>query len=168
MTPGQRRFVIGLIAVVAVLLMGLYLWSRPLARDKVEALGDVARTVGDAGMHQAVVIQCGGKVFRAKHNLDVITRVAGYVATIGSNTGVYMAVADAAADAPAECPVLDELLDLALMKQSESATLIGLIETACREKSPDEMERWQATYRRLHDQREYLTVEDALAALVKG
>ena len=168
MTQGQQRFAIGLIAVVGVLFLGFYMWSRPPARDKVDALGDVVRTVGDADMHHGVVIQCGKKVFRARHNLDIITRVAGIVGTVGSNTMVYMAVADAAADAEAECPVLDELLDLALMKQSESMTLIGLIETACAEKSSQDEVLWAETFQYLYDRREYPSVEEALAALQKG
>ena len=100
---------------------------------------------------------------RARHNLDVITRAAEYVGSIGSDTGVFLAIADAAAAADDECPELERVLDLAVRNTRGTAVLIPLCEVICSGGTPEQMTAREAILHRLETTAVYPDAATALA-----
>ena len=149
-------------SVVAVIgLAGLWAFSSSF-RTKGRALSDVGGTLVSADCNYGPVVDCGGVVLRAKHNLNVVTRAADYLVAVGGNTKVFMEIARIAADAEAECPRLNEVLDLAVMKRSESMHVLALARSACRLQTEEQIAQWQRVYDELAASAEYTSVEAGL------
>ncbi|MFO7652742.1 MAG: hypothetical protein R6X25_02865 [Candidatus Krumholzibacteriia bacterium] len=137
----------------------------PQLAQRRAAIASIFDELRGGDNHHIRVVECGGLAFRAPYNHAVIERAAHYVATLGSNTSVYMAIARIAANAPAECPRLAAVLDLAVMRQSESQAIVELARRACRFTSPADEQAWQRAYESLVATAEYPSVEMALSKL---
>jgi hypothetical protein len=158
----MRRYLIIGLAICLILLSGLTLLSS-LFQAKLSALGDVGQTLVEADYHYLAIVECGGRVLKAKHNLPVIRRAAEYIATTGSNTQVYRQIARLAAQADHECERLEAVLDLAVRRTSESRPILTLAAMACAPLTPEQDAAWQRIYDALAVSAEYPSVEAALA-----
>ena len=132
---------------------------------KREALGEVGKTLVSADYHHFLVIKNGAKVIKAQYNIAVITRATEYIGSLGSNTGLYREIVRVAADADHECEKLEAVLDLAIMRSSNSMTIVALAESACRIETPAQEEAWQKAYDLMLEGAEYSSVEEGLAVL---
>ena len=139
--------------------------GNPQCAVKRGALGDIGKTFVSADYHHFLVIQNGGKVIKAKHNIAVITRGTEYIGSLGSNTGVYRKIVQVASEADHECEKLEALLDLAIMRRTDSMTIVALAEGACRIETPAQEEAWQKAYDTMLEGAEYASVEEALEIL---
>ncbi len=139
--------------------------GNPQCAVKRGALGDVGKTLISADYHHFLVIKNGGRVIKAKHNIPVITRATEYIGSIGSNTGVYRRFVSIAAEADHECAQLEAALDLAIMRTSNSGSVLALAESACLVETSEQEEAWQRAYEKLLAGAEYKSVEEALVAL---
>lgn len=155
-----------ILSALGVLLSFVILWTiiDSDVRDRLGALGSVGRTLVNADQAQLPLIECGGMALRADHNRAVITRAADMIIAVGSNTGVFMRIAEYAAEADHECPLLDEVLDLAVCKTSESDYVLALAEAACRVETAEQEAVWRAHFDEIAATAEYPDVETALAA----
>ena len=151
---------IGILFVIAILVA-------PRSPEKTSALGTICSQFLRADYNRIQVLECGNLALNATHNLSVIKGAAGYLAILGSNTKVYLEIARLAEASDTECEHLGEVLDLAVMKQSESQSIIALAKTVCAISSPDAEEAWQEQYDYLRSRAEYSSVESALAAMRK-
>lgn len=151
-------------AFLLVLFLVLLGFSTPEFGEKYGALGSVGHTLLDARRDQGHILQVGGALVGARHNLDVVTRAARYISEIGSNTRVFRGIAEVAAEADEECERLDAVLDLAVMRTSESMTILALARSACNLETPEQEAQWQAVYDAMLADAEYPTLEAALAA----
>ena len=149
--------------VFSILLVALL--TLPNYSAKRSALGSVGRSLFTAHGHQLCIIESGGRILKAKYNLSVITRANEYIATLGSNTLVYRSIARVAADTDCECELLDSVLDLAVVRRSESRTIIALAESACRIETEKQRENWQEVYDEMLAGAEYPSVDIALTSM---
>jgi hypothetical protein len=130
------------LAVVVVLMM----LAVPRCGDKGAALGQLGNRLVHTDHHQIPLVQCGGHLLRAEHNLEVIERCADLAAARTSGTSVYVALARIAADADHECPLLPEVVDLASRLDSDSDRLLAVAEAACRVTTPEQERVWREYY----------------------
>lgn len=163
---GWTALVAGIVVIVVVALVvaGSERGPGPGVADRWNDLGAVARLATKADHNQAVVMRCGEFVFRARFNLDVIRLAADYVARIPDGTPAFVAIARAAAEAEAECPELRELLDLAVRRRSETATIVALARDACDQRPDAVAARRRKLLAELAATAEYSTTAEALAA----
>jgi hypothetical protein len=156
---------IALITLLALVIMAGCLWVlSPGFQAKVRALDDVGKTLATSDCNQLPVVECGGRVFEAKHNIELIGRTADYMVAVGGNTKVFLEIAEIAAAAGDECPRLARVLDLAVVKRSESARVVALARTACELRSEDQLAAWRQEFDRLWSTAEYTSVEEGLTA----
>ncbi|MBU2500278.1 hypothetical protein KJ682_03000 [bacterium] len=155
---------IGWAGLAVFLVWALIVARSPDFVPKVKAMKSVGGTLVGARSNQAPVFVCGGKVIKARHNIAVIARAADFIVTVGSNTGVFMGIATIAEESDHECPLLEEILDLAVRKQSESATILALAGWACRVETPEQELQWRKAFDQVAATAEYPTVEAALDA----
>lgn len=158
----MKRIVWFIAAFFAVLLVLLAV-SSPRFGEKYGALGSVGQTLLGADYNQVPIVQCGGILITARHNISVVTRAAEYISILGSNTGVFLEIAQIAAEADSECARLADVLDLAVMRSSESMITIALAKNACRLETPEQQAAWQQLYDSMLAGAEYPSVEAALA-----
>ena len=158
-----KKAVLSAVTILVVLFVGLWSLSSSF-RGKVTALGDVGGTLVSADCNYVPVVQCGAVVLKAEHNVDVITQAADYLVAVGGNTQVFMEIAKVAANAEAECPRLDKVLDLAVMKQSESVRVLALARSACGVQTEEQVAQWESEYEALVATAEYASVEAGLAS----
>jgi hypothetical protein len=151
-------------AAMAVSLALIVLFS-PHLQPKREALGTVIGSLFTGANHPLAVLESSGRVITSRHNLPVITRATEYIATLGSNTSVYREVARIAAAADGECPRLEKVLDLAVVRQSDSQRIVALAEAACSGQTPEQEAAWQRSYDALWATAMYPSVEAALVAM---
>jgi len=151
-------------SIGGVLLLVVVVATTPQLAQRVGAMGSIWKEAVGSDKHLVPIIQCGNLALRAEHNHAVIERAAHYAATMGSGTKVFMDIARAAAAAESECPRLDEVLDLAVRRTSESYRIIALAESACRIETPVQEAAWQQYYDDLLAGAEYGSIAEALAA----
>jgi hypothetical protein len=151
----------GALVVAFLVLLG---FSTPEFGQKYRALGSVGHTLLSSSRHQAPILKCGSFLISARYNVDVVTRCAEYISTVGSNKRVFLEIAEVAAEADRDYPRLDDVLDLAVMRSSESMTVIALARSVCRLETAEQEEQWQAVYDAMREGAEYPSLEAALAA----
>ncbi len=154
------------IIVAISTLMVVFIISSPQFKRKAGALGSVGQTLINADCNYIPVVECGGIAMQAEFNLQVITQAAEYLEAVGGNTQVFLTIARIASETQEECPRLASLLDLAVMKTSESMTIIALAESACRIETPEHEEAWQSVYHTMLESAEYSSVAEALSDAV--
>jgi len=123
----KRRFWI----ICAVVVLATAVLIGPRLRGKGQVLAALWGEIAGGGNHPGQVVRCGVLAIRAEHNLDVIQRAAHYVAVLGMHTGAFVHVAEVAARAESECPRLEDILDLAVMRTSETVWVLDLADRAC-------------------------------------
>ena len=121
----RTRLLSVLVLATALGILVVDTWRNPPSAEKFRALRAVFGTLTTADGNQAVVLRCGERLLQARHNLEVITRAAGYASSLGDNTPVFMAIVEAAAAAESECPELAALLDIAVRRRSEAQAIIA-------------------------------------------
>ena len=153
-----------LTVTVLLLLLLAVMWAfNATFRDRADALGDVGKTLVSADCNQVPVVRCGAELFKAEHNIDIVTRAADYLVAVGGNTSVFLEIARIAAEADDECPRLNDVLDLAVMKQSESMRVLALAGSACSLRTQEQVAAWNREYEYLAASAEYASVEEGLA-----
>ena len=158
-----KKSVLTAAVVLLVVFIGLWTFSSSF-RAKGRALGDVGGTLVSADCNYVPVVKCGGVVLKAQYNIDVIARAAEYLVAVGGNTQVFMEIARIAADTDSECPRLDEVLDLAVMKHSESVRVLALAKSACLLQTEEQVAGWQHEFDALAASAEYASVEAGLSS----
>lgn len=156
---------VAMVAATLACALALIALLSPQLQPKREALGTVIGSLFTGGNHPLAVLESSGRVITARHNLPVITRATEYTATLGSNTSVYREVVRIAAAADGECPRLEKVLDLAVVRQSDSQRIVALAEAACSDQTPEQEAAWQRSYDALWATAMYPSVEAALVAM---
>lgn len=150
-------------AVVVLLLLAVTaLLVAPQLAEKRAALVDVGRRLLHTGSHQLPIAECAGLIARAKHNVPVIERAADYMGTIGSGTSVFRDIARIAADSDIETDRLDKVLDLAVLKTSDTSQILSLARTACRIETDEQAEAWEKAYRSVLATADFASLEEAV------
>lgn len=134
----------------------------PRLGERWAGLRSVGGSLLTADSNQFPIAKCTGLVLSAEHNTAVVTRAAEYMAHFGSNTPVFLRIAEIAAEAEEECPRLEQVLDLAIMRSSESMTVLELASSACRLETPEEEAAWQRLYDEMLAGAEYSSPQEAL------
>lgn len=163
----MKKMLFYAVALLFGLFSGLWAFSSSF-REKVGALGGVGDTLISADCNQVQVVKCGAVVLHAEHNVDIVVRAADYLVAVGGNTRVFMEIARIAADASDECPLLSEVLDLAVMKQSESMRVLALAKSACNLQTEEQIFAWRREYEALVATAEYSSVDAGLASRKRG
>lgn len=153
---------IGIAIAAAFALFLLISFVSPHMADKRRALGSVGHTLATANQHHAMVLLGGRLIMNAEFNLPVIARATEYMGRFGTNTGVYHQIAEIAAEADHECPRLEDVLDLAVRKETDTPYVLDLARRACTLEGPDEEAAWQQAYESLSATAEYASLEDAI------
>ena len=156
---------VAMVAATLACAFALIALLSPQLQPKREALGTVIGSLFTGANHPLAVLESSGRVIAARHNLPVIARATEYIATLGSNTSVYREVARIAAAADGECPRLEKVLDLAVVRQSDSQRIVALAEAACGIQTPEQVAAWQRSYDALWATAMYPSVEAALVAM---
>lgn len=149
--------------VLGLFLVGGLVAVGGFSLHKRKALTDVVGTTLMSDAHHVRVVECGKLVLEAEYNYTVITRAAEYMGSLGSNTGTYMAIARLASEADHEVPELGQVLDLAVLKQSESSSIVELGRAAVAINGDIERSSWQARYADMLSTAEYPDLSTALA-----
>jgi hypothetical protein len=150
--------------LVGISLLLLFFFANPDYAAKRTALGSVGHTLINAKHHQAVIVEGGGRAFKAKYNLPVIARATEYMGTLGSGTSVYREIVRIAAEADQEYPRFEAVLDLAVRSTPNSQRVLALAESVCRIDSQEDEANWQAAYDAMLEMAEYPSVEVAVAS----
>ncbi len=148
---------VGLVVCVALFSPQL----QPQRRAIAGMIGHVLR----GGDHPLVVMESANRAAGARYNLEVIARATEYIATIGSNTQVFREIVGVASTADHECPLLEEALDLAVRKQSETAKIVALAKAACRVTNAEQESAWRRSLAWLERSADFDSVESALEQL---
>lgn len=156
----MRPWLVALIVLVAAALVVAFS-ARSAA---LGSLVDITAATVRSDRHHLPMLRCGRLSLRASHNHAVIGRVAEYAGAIGSNTSVYLGIAEAAADLDEECSDLERVLDLSAMTLSHGPTILALARSACRARTPEKADRWEEVLASLWAAAEYPGAETALAA----
>lgn len=156
----MRPWLVALIVLVAAALVVAFS-ARPAA---LGSLVDITAATVRSDKHHVPMLRCGRLSLRASHNHTVIGRAAQYAGAIGSNTSVYLGIAEAAADLDEECPDLERVLDLSVMTLSSGPTILALARSACRAETEEEARRWEEILAALWAAAEFPDAETALAA----
>ncbi|PID81576.1 hypothetical protein CSB20_02295 [bacterium DOLZORAL124_64_63] len=159
---GRKHYIVSGALVILVLVFVMF--SRPPHKEKRSALVVVGNTVVGAKSHQVPMIANGVSALRAQHNLKVIAQATEYMATFGSNTGLFRDIAKVAARCDHECPQLLDVLDLAARSKQESWKIVKLAEEACRCQTPEDYARWHVMYDRLSETATYPSAAAAIEA----
>ena len=93
--------------LVGISLLLLFFFANPNYAAKRTALGSVGHTLINAKHHQSVIVEGGGRAFKAKYNFPVIARATEYMGTLGSGTSVYREIVRIAAEADQEYPSVE-------------------------------------------------------------
>ena len=155
------------IGALVLLFVGSIVFSS-LIRQKIGGITSVGRTLIDADSNYISVVEFSPFVVRARHNIPLITRAADYSVAVGANTQVFLTIARIASEADCECERLDSVLDLAVVKRSETNRILGLAMSACGLETPEQIEAWQKAYNEVLETAEYSSVEEALAEASDG
>lgn len=147
-----------------IALLLLFFFANPNYAAKRTALGSIGHTLVNSKYHQAVIIEGGGRAFRAQYNLAVIARGTEYMGTLGSGTSVYREIVRIASEADRECTRFGDVLDLAVRLTSHSQRVLALAESVCKIDSQEDEVIWQAAYDGMLEIAVYPSVEVAVAS----
>ncbi len=153
---------IGIAVATAIALFILISFLNPRMAGKRHALGSVGHSLVTANHHHGMVLLGGRMVMDAEFNLPVIARATEYMGHFGTNTGVYRQIAEIAAEADCECLRLEDVLDLAVRKESDTPYVLELARRACTLTGPEEEEAWQQAYESLLATAEYASLDEAM------
>jgi hypothetical protein len=148
-------------ALLGIALAAMFFGSQSGPRR--DAVGEAVDHLFHGGKHPLAVIESSGRAATACCNLSVIRRATQYIATTGSNTQVYREIIRIAGRADHDCPLLEEVLDLAIRKRSESVRVVTLAERACQVENASQEAAWRKAYDALEETAEYPSVAAALA-----